>query len=111
MALPHQVGVGYAWCVGLIMDFIMGGTLGVFAFSYALMVYFALVFHLQLRQYPMWQQATSVGAAVLILQLLVIVITPRDFDTYFWLPAIVSTALWPFVYQSLRFIRRTFNVT
>lgn len=57
MALPRRVSVGFAWVVGVLMDVLMGGTLGVTAFSYAFVVFLTARFHLQLRQYPVWQQA------------------------------------------------------
>ena len=57
MALPQRVGIGVGWITGLLMDVTMGGTLGIMAFSYAFAVYLIARFHLQLRQYPLWQQA------------------------------------------------------
>jgi len=47
LALPYRMGVGYAWFVGLLMDVLTGGPLGVLAFSYALVIYLVLHFHLQ----------------------------------------------------------------
>jgi len=111
MALPRHVGVGYAWLVGLSMDLVMGGALGLMAFSYAFIIYLVLTFHLQLRQYPIWQQAISIFSLVLLLQMLLLLTSPRVADWNFWLPPFVSMMLWPAIYTILRSVRRTFHVS
>jgi len=111
MALPQRVGVGYAWSVGLLMDVIMGGPLGIEAFSYAFVIYLILRFHLQLRQYPLWQQALSIMTLVLVVKIPAVVMTANFASWYVWLPAVTTTVLWPIVYAFLRAVRRTFNVS
>lgn len=111
LALPERVGIGFAWVVGLLMDVMMGGTLGIFAFSYALVVYFALNFHLQLRQYPLWQQALIIMSLVLLVHIIKVILSPAVANWYIWAPAVVSTIVWPLVYSSLRKIRRVFGVS
>ncbi|MDF1587825.1 MAG: rod shape-determining protein MreD [Gammaproteobacteria bacterium] len=110
MALPKRVGVGFAWCTGLIMDVTLGGQLGILAFSYALVVYFVLRFHLQLRQYPLWQQALSIMALVFLVNVISMLVSSRTFDFTLWLPAVMSTVLWPVMYALLRSVRRNFHV-
>jgi rod shape-determining protein MreD len=111
MALPQRIGVGYAWCIGLLMDVLMGGTLGVEAFSYAFVIYLILRFHLQLRQYPLWQQALSIMVFVLVVNIPSVLMTSDFASWYVWLPAVTTTVLWPIVYAFLRAVRRTFNVS
>lgn len=111
MALPQRVGVGYAWGVGLLMDVLMGGPLGVGAFSYALVIYLVLRFHLQLRQYPLWQQALSIMTMVLVVEIPVILMASSFVNWYVWLPVVTTTILWPVVYVVLRAARHTFNVS
>ena len=110
MALPRRVGVGYAWLVGLFMDVLLGGTLGVLAFAYALVIYLILHFHLQLRQFPLWQQALSLMSLILLVHIVTVVMTTKVTGWHAWLPAIVSTVLWPFIHIFLRGVRRTFHV-
>lgn len=110
MALPHRIGISYAWIVGLLMDIMLGGVLGVLAFGYSLLVYLVLKFHLQLRQYPLWQQALIVFVLILIIQLLFIVTLLHTVEWGFWLPAMTSTVMWPIMYMFLRGIRRGFSV-
>ncbi|MBT3505097.1 MAG: rod shape-determining protein MreD [Piscirickettsiaceae bacterium] len=110
MALPRRVGVGYAWLVGLFMDVLFGGTLGILAFAYALVIYLVLHFHLQLRQFPLWQQALSLMSLILLVHVVTVVMTTRVTGWHAWLPAMVSTLLWPVIYIFLRGVRRTFHV-
>lgn len=111
MAVPHRMGLSFAWIVGLLMDVMMGGVLGVLAFGYTLLVYLVLKFHLQLRQYPLWQQALIIFVLILLLQLLLIVTSSHNAGWNFWLPAISSTVIWPILYSVLRRVRRGFNVS
>jgi rod shape-determining protein MreD len=110
MALPRRVGVGYAWLVGLFMDVLLGGILGILAFAYALVVYLILHFHLQLRQFPLWQQALSLMSLILLVHIVTVMMTPVMTEWHAWLPAVVSTLLWPLIYVFLRAVRRTFHV-
>lgn len=111
MALPHRMGVGYAWVVGLLMDILTGVTFGVLAFGYALVIYLVLHFHLQLRQFPVWQQALSMMAMILLVHLIVVLTSMKAAGWHIWLPALTSTVLWPIVFSFLRGIRRGFHVT
>ncbi|RKZ88123.1 MAG: rod shape-determining protein MreD [Gammaproteobacteria bacterium] len=111
MAVPRLVGVGFAWVVGLLMDVMMGGAMGVLAFSYTLVIYLVLQFHLQLRQYPLWQQALSILSLVLLVDIVTVLVSPTMAGWHVWLPAVSSTVLWPVMYSLLRTVRRTFNVS
>ena len=111
MALPLRVGVGYAWVVGLLMDVLFGGVLGVLAFSYAVVVYLILRFHLQLRQFPLWQQALSLMSLILLVHVVTASMTSGMTGWLAYFPAaVMSTLLWPLVHVFLRGVRRTFNV-
>lgn len=111
MALPHRVGVGFAWCVGILIDVLMGGALGVEGFSYAFVIYLILRFHLQLRQYPLWQQALSIMALVLLVNIPAVIMSSQFASWQVWFPVVTTTLLWPIVYAFLRAIRRTFHVS
>lgn len=111
MALPYRVSIGVGWLTGLVMDVIMGGTLGVMAFSYAFAVYLIARFHLQLRQYPLWQQALTIFSVVLLVHFVSIMDGRPDMSWIVWMPVITSTIMWPVIYPVLRKIRRTFQVS
>ncbi|MDQ7072700.1 MAG: rod shape-determining protein MreD [Gammaproteobacteria bacterium] len=95
MALPERVGIGFAWVVGLLMDVMLGGALGILAFSYALVIYLILNFHLQLRQYPLWQQALIVMSLALLVSIIKVIFSPAVASWAIWGPALTSTLIWP----------------
>jgi len=111
MALPHRVSIGIGWLVGLLMDVMMGGTLGIMAFSYAFAVYLIARFHLQLRQYPMWQQALTIFSVVVVVHLISVITSRAESTWLIWMPVLTSTILWPVMFAVLRKIRRTFQVS
>ena len=111
MALPHRVSIGIGWLVGLLMDVMMGGTLGIMAFSYAFAVYLIARFHLQLRQYPLWQQALTILSVVLLVQFVSVMTAQPQLGWIIWMPVLTSTLMWPVMYAVLRKIRRTFQVS
>ena len=110
MAVPKRIGISFSWSIGLLMDVLLGGALGLLAFSYALIVYLVLQFHLQIRQYPMWQQALSIFSLILLLQILFVFTASYSEGWGFWIPAIISMLIWPVIYRLLRGVRRTFHV-
>ena len=110
MALPRKVSVGVAWVVGVLMDVMMGGALGVTAFSYALVIFLTARFHLQLRQYPVWQQALIILSLVLLVHIIAVLVSPQTASWFMWLPAVTSMIIWPMNYSLLRNVRRSFHV-
>ena len=112
MALPSRVGIGTAWVIGLLMDVLLGGILGITALVYALIAYLILAFHLQLRQYPLWQQGIWVFLLIFFNQLVLVVKVMGAVNWYeWWLPAVISTIIWPIIFATLRWFRRSFHVT
>lgn len=111
MALPYRVSIGVGWLTGLVMDVMMGGTLGIMAFSYAFAVYLIARFHLQLRQYPLWQQALTIFSVVLLVHFVSIMAGRPEMNWIVWMPVLTSTVMWPVIYPVLRKIRRTFQVS
>jgi rod shape-determining protein MreD len=111
MALPHRVGIGIGWTVGLLMDIMLGNALGMLAFAYALVVYMITKFYLQLRQYPLWQQALAIMSIVAMVDVITFMFKKPEFDWVIWMPVVTSTLMWPVVYAVLRSLRRSFHVT
>ena len=57
IALPHQINVVSAWIVGLLMDILLGSTLGIHALGMAVISYIATAQYQKIRNYSVWQQA------------------------------------------------------
>jgi rod shape-determining protein MreD len=115
IALPHRVGVGIGWILGIFVDILRGAVFGQHAFALLIIAYLALKLHQRIRVYPLWQQSLSILVLVTLYQLLLLWINgvigkPASSWTY-WLPAFSSMLMWPAVYVVLRSLRRGFGVS
>ncbi|MCH8078879.1 MAG: rod shape-determining protein MreD [Proteobacteria bacterium] len=115
MALPERIGIGIAWCLGLLLDVQQGALLGQNALGLALIAYFVIQIHKRFRIFPLVQQSCLVGFIIIFYLLISSWVTgimgiPPETWTY-WMPAISSMVLWPWLFVILRDIRRQYNVT
>jgi rod shape-determining protein MreD len=104
------VGVGIAWCVGLVMDVGDGTVFGQHALAYAFLAYAAEYFRRRVLRFPPWQQAAQVAVLLLLCAALVLLIrfvggAPLPRWTYV-VPAFVGALLWPFVSVVLQLPQR-----
>ena len=115
MALPHRVGIGVGWLVGLLLDVARGALLGQHALALAVVAYLTVQTYRRIRVAPPWQQAFSILIFLLVEQLLVFWISgvigypPRDW--WYLAPALGGMAMWPLLFVVLRDVRRYFQVT
>jgi rod shape-determining protein MreD len=115
MALPHRVGIGTGWLVGLVLDVIRGALLGQHALALAVVAYLTLQTYRRVRIFPPWRQAFSVLVFLLIEQFLIFWINgvigypPRD--GWYLAPALGGMVFWPLLFVILRDVRRHFQVT
>ncbi len=114
IALPQRVGIASGWCIGLLVDVLTGALLGQNALGLTLVAYLALRLHQRLRVFPLGQQALIVGAVMTVylssMELVHILIsTPPNYS--YWLPAITSIVLWPWLFIILRDVRRKAHVS
>ena len=114
MALPHRVGVGTAWLLGLLVDAAQGVVLGQHALGLSVVVFMTLKVHRQVRVLPLWQQALSILLFLLVQRLLVFWINgmvgyPSQ-NWWFLAPVIGSVLVWPIVFIVLRDLRRFFMI-
>lgn len=115
MALPHRVGIGSGWVLGLLVDAAKGSLIGQNALGFALIAYLTIRTHRRIRVFPLWQQALSVMLFLLCNQLLIFWINgmigypPRDW--WFLTPVVGSMLFWPWVFIVLRDLRRHFLVS
>lgn len=115
IALPHRVSVGYAWCMGLFLDVLLGSTMGLRAFSLSIVAYIASVQCQRLRNYSVGQQAIVIGLLVLLSKLLTLWAEhtlKANPVTFYYLWSVVSTMLlWPWIFFILRKIRRQLQLS
>ncbi len=110
MVRPDRIGIFSGWLLGLVLDVMYGSLLGQNAMALALIAYLVNIFHLRLRVFPIWQQSFSVFLmAIIYLGLTAWVrgIAGEFPITWgYWMPALTSAFVWPFVYILLRDLRR-----
>jgi len=102
---PHRLGVGVAWCLGLLLDVMSGTVLGEHALSLTLLCYLAQHLHVRLPAAPWLQQGSVIFGLVLLHQILLYLIQGQlGVDVplgLFWLPALTSMLLWPWLNRLL----------
>lgn len=115
MALPERIGIGLSWFSGLLLDVLQGTLLGQNALGLALIAYFVIQIHKRFRLFPLIQQSCLVGFLILFYLVIsswvrgVMGIPPNAWT--YWMPAISSMILWPWLFVILRDIRRQYCVT
>ncbi|HIG79899.1 MAG TPA: rod shape-determining protein MreD [Cycloclasticus sp.] len=114
IALPHKVSVGTGFITGLLFDTLIGSTLGQNALIFSIASFLSHKMYSRLRNYRVWQQAYFVLLFFLIMKLLSLWISRSthyfEAGYSYWAQALVSAIIWPFVFSSLRLIRRRFRV-
>lgn len=115
MAIPHRVGVASGFALGLLQDVMQGDLLGQNALSRVVLAYLTKLFHLRVRNYPLWQQAMSVavllavnqGISVWIKGVLGTLVSPAGH----FLPVLTSMLIWPWLFIVLRDLRRMARIS
>ncbi len=114
VALPQRVGMGVGWLLGILLDVLEGGLLGLNALALTIAAYFILLFYQRLRMYNWFQQSLFVFILVAMNQVLSLwmkgILGVSAQSLMFLMPALVSAMIWPWIFILLRGIRRKFNV-
>ncbi len=115
MALPYRAGIGSAWIAGLVLDILEGSILGLNALALVIIAYITLSLHRRLRMFSLLQQSGLVGVLVglnLVMCHWLRIITGQSVPSnqLYLLAAATSIAVWPFLFQILRKLRRGFGV-
>ena len=103
------VNLGLAFVTGLLLDLLTISLLGLHALSLVVLLYLVIRFKNRIRFFPPWQQALSVLALLLNDRIILLwIISLRGEPTpglSFWLPPIVGTLLWPWLFVLLDYYR------
>jgi rod shape-determining protein MreD len=107
---PRLIGVGIAWCVGLLMDVSDATVFGQHALAYAVLAYAAEYFRRRVLRFPLWQQAAQVAVLLLACSALVLFIrvaggAPAPRWTYAVGP-LFGALLWPLITVALQWPQR-----
>src|SRR3982074_940730 len=107
---PRLIGVGIAWCVGLLMDVTDATVFGQHALAYAFLAYAAEYFRRRVLRFPLWQQAAQVAVLLGLCAVLVFLVryvggAPLPRWTY-TVPPLVGALLWPVVTVVMQWSQR-----
>ncbi|MFT5535407.1 MAG: rod shape-determining protein MreD [Burkholderiaceae bacterium] len=98
---PRKVGIGVAFCMGLLMDVHNASLLGENALIYTLLSYLAIMIHRRVLWFPVRTQALHILPLLLATQVVQLVIRLWVSGKYpgwlFFMESLVSVALWPLV--------------
>lgn len=115
LALPNRVSIGVAFFNGLILDVLLGTTLGVHSLALSVVTFIFASNYLRLRNYSVWQQAIIVGLLGAFYHSIVFwllrILTDLNFNFEFLWPVATSMVLWPWIFLLLRKVRRQFRVS
>ena len=114
MALPHRVGLLWAFITGVALDALLGTTLGLHCFALALLTFILQLNHQRIRLFPLWKQAmtmTFLSVIYLAVVLWLARLTGKpESNSLYWIAALTNGILWPWLFVLLRDIRRYFRV-
>jgi len=114
IATPHRIGITVAWSCGLLVDVLHSSLLGQNALALIVVAYVATSLYQRMRMFSVWQQGVIVFVIVGLSQLTTFLIESiagsGNWSFLYLLPAVVSALLWPWVFLSLRYLRRRFDV-
>jgi rod shape-determining protein MreD len=98
---PRKVGIGVAFCMGLLMDVHDATLLGEHALSYTLLSYLAIMIHRRVLWFPVLTQAIHVFPLLLfaqaILGLVRLMAIGRSGGWLHFIDSAVAVALWPVI--------------
>ncbi len=106
MMMPHRVGVGALFFVGLLADLLTGTLFGQHALVLTIIGYICLRFQNQLRSLPLWQQFLamfSITFSYLAIQYVVMQIgNVATFSWKYWMPVVTTAIVWPWINALLK---------
>lgn len=107
---PRHVGVFHGFGLGLLLDLLQGSPLGQHALLYALVAFLILLLYQRMRIYTLWRQALLVTLVLALMQLmeqwLSATVTGRTLHLEFVYAALLSGALWPWLFTLMQVVRR-----
>jgi len=98
---PRKVGIGIAFCMGLLMDVHDATLLGENALAYTLLSYLAIMIHRRVLWFPIATQAMHVFPLLLLTQSIQVVVrffvTGRFPGALVFIESVIAVILWPVI--------------
>jgi rod shape-determining protein MreD len=114
IALPSNNKIFLAFLSGFFVDIVLGQPLGITSLSYVIFIYIILHLYNSLRYMTITQQMVVIFFLLIIKQHFFIwtfYVFGLNIDYQsLVISSLITGALWPIIYFSLRFVRRKFQV-
>ena len=98
---PRKVGIGIAFCMGLLMDVHDATLLGENALAYTLLSYLAIMIHRRVLWFPLVTQAMHVFPLLLLTQAIQVMVrffvTGRFPGALLFIESVIAVAMWPVI--------------
>jgi len=98
---PLRVGIGAAFCFGLVMDVQQAGLLGQHALAYTALSFLGIMIHRRVLWFPVPSQALQVLPLMMfahLLEFLVRLVSGGGWPEWsYWLAPVLQALLWPLV--------------
>ena len=115
LAAPLSIGLLSSWMVGLVLDVVLGSTLGINALMYTIISYLVFKIHHIARYITVFQQSIVIIAILLIKFTLVLwidsILSINNYNISLYWSCLTSALCWPLVFYSLRVVRRKYNIS
>ena len=115
LALPHRISVVHGFVLGLLLDLLLGSTLGMHALLFSLLAYFVTIGYQRIRYFSLVQTTLLVGFFILLTKLSLYWLASSLQEIvlhkhYFW-SILTSMLIWPWFFFLMRYIRQRFKVS
>jgi rod shape-determining protein MreD len=114
LALPHRISIGHAFILGILLDLLLGSTLGMHALLFSLLAYMVSISYQRIRYFTLVQTTLLAGLFVLITKLALYWLASSLQEIvlhkhYFW-SIFTSMLIWPWFFFFMRYVRQRFKV-
>ena len=115
LAVPLSIGLLSSWIVGLVLDVVLGSTLGINALMYTIISYLVFKIHHIARYITVFQQSIVIIVILMIKFTIVLwidsILNINNYNISLYWSCVTSALCWPIVFYSLRVLRRKYNIS
>ena len=115
LAVPLSIGLLSSWICGLVLDVVLGSTLGINALMYTIISYLVFKIHHIARSITAFQQSIVIIVILMIKFTLVLwidsILNINNYNISLYWSCVTSALCWPIVFYSLRVLRRKYNIS
>lgn len=112
--LPDRIGLLWAVVFGILLDVLLGTSMGLHSFSLSVTTFIIQLLHKRIRLFPQWKQALTMAFISLIYMVATFWLTQltgKSLQSVPWPSVLINAALWPWLYLVLRSFIPYFKVS